>query len=91
MVAHTSNPSTLWADDSEFKAALGYLKLTLFKRETVLTRTFNPSTWESRAFNPSTVEVGIGKNMNGQREEYKAGRVGCSLRIHRDHFWSEHW
>ena len=38
----------------------------------MVAKTFNPSL-DSLAFNPSTREVETGKNMAGQREEYKAG------------------
>ena len=51
--------------------------------------TFNPSTWETHTFNPSTREVETGRDMTGQREEYKVGgdkssRHLFSLRIRGD-------
>ena len=40
---------------------------------------FNPSTWESQGFNANIREVETGRDMTGQKEEYKA-RVDKSSR-----------
>ena len=73
VVAHTFNPSP---QETEADGSLGYMKLISLKEkqsQAVVAHTFNPSIWESPAFNPSTKEVETGRDMAGQREEYKAG------------------
>ena len=66
----------------EFKATLGYTERW---GQVVLVHIFNPSNWKSHAFNLSTREVETGKDMAGQREEYKAegdrSSIAFSLRI----------
>ena len=56
----------------EFNATLGYTKLIQSKIET------EPSGGVAHNFNPSTREVEMGRDMAGQREEYKVGGDGSS-------------
>ena len=55
----------------KFKATLANTRFNQSKGDTEL-NTFNPRT-KSHTFNPSTKEVETGRDMTGQKEEYKLG------------------
>ena len=50
--------------------------------------TFNPSTWESHAFNPSARKVKAGRDVAGQREEYRWEKTGAQ-RIQPEGSWRQ--